>query len=146
MKLTLSLVVVGLLTGPPSTAQGAEHAAFPRAVSVCVAIANPQAFDGKYLLFDAVYRVEPHGAVLTGQTCPQSVVLLTKTADFSENPGAKTSFDSLQDKDEAKPIDVVYGGTFRVLHGFRCSEVHCFRFELDASKLIAVRPVLRAGR
>ena len=146
MKCAFSLALIWLWTGLLSTAWGADDAAFLHAVSVCAAIANPPAFEGKYLLFNVVYRVEPHEAVLTGQTCPESVVLLIKTPDFSEEPKAKALLDSLLNKDEAKPIDAIYGGTFRAIHGLRCSELHCFRYELDASKLIAVRRLRRVGR
>ncbi|HTT84079.1 MAG TPA: hypothetical protein VMF67_11400 [Rhizomicrobium sp.] len=148
MRYSAGLFLTAAFWGLLSSAHAADDSAFRYAVSICAAISNPQAFDGKYLLFKAEYRQEPHGAVLTGHGCPKTTVMLTRADDYSESPAMRTVVDSSINKASwlnVVSFDVVYGATFRTIRGIRCSEVHCFRYELDASKLIAVRPLSRAS-
>jgi len=145
MKYALNIAFILLFGGTLSGARAEGNAAFGHAVSLCTAIADPKIFDGRSLQFRAVYRIEPHGAVLTDHACPNSIVLLTKSADFSEDPAAKTLFDSLLDEGKTNTFDVVYAGTFRIVDGLHCSEVNCFDYELNVSRLVAVRRLRRPG-
>jgi hypothetical protein len=114
---------------------------FLRARSVCEILASAQKYDGQNVLISGRYLSFPHGAVLFGAPCPKEKVGLRYASHYEENSQARQTINALLQKDDSKPIDVVYRGTFHVVQGLSCSVVRCFRYEIEISNLLAARPV-----
>jgi hypothetical protein len=117
---------------------------FSRALPVCAVIADAQSYNGRSILIDGLYKVEPHGAIFFGSSCSGDVVRLEKAEKYTENKEAKSLLEVSMDADETKSIEVVYRAVFRIVQGLQCSDVRCFRYEIEITELVAARQAMNA--
>ena len=118
----------------------AKESAPVQATSLCAVIADAAKYDGREVVVSGLYRMVIHGTILVDRSCSKIYVNLRQSPGYKADKEASALLRSLSRKDQFRPVDVVFRGTFRVAHDEQCFGQICASYEIETAELITARP------
>lgn len=138
--LAMALIFFSMCCPSPTPAQQAKETASAQAMSLCAVITDAAKYDGKEIVVRGLYRMVIHGSILMDRACSKTDVNLREAPGYKADKQASSVLRALTKKDQFRPVDVVFRGTFLVAHEGQCFGQGCAGYEIETTELISARP------